>query len=26
MANHFIDSILFNMADMRWVMCLYKSP
>jgi len=29
MAKHFLDSIslrIFNMADMRWVMCLYKWP
>jgi len=24
MAKHFFDSILFNMADMHLVMCLYK--
>jgi len=26
MAKHFVDSILFNIADMRLVVCLYKSP
>jgi len=26
MAKHFVDSILFNMADTRLVVCLYKSP
>jgi len=29
MAKHFLDSIslqIFNMADMHWVMCLYKWP
>jgi len=24
MAKHFFDDILFNMADTRQVMCLYK--
>jgi len=26
MAKHFLNSISFNMADMCWVMCLYKWP
>jgi len=26
MAKHFIDSTLFNKADPRLVVCLYKSP
>jgi len=26
MAKHFIDSVLFNMADTRLVVCLYKWP
>jgi len=29
MAKHFLDSIslrIFNIADMRWVACLYKWP